>query len=316
MIPVSLLPKPILSVLPVRDPEITPNFSSVMAGHTDDLANEPWLAVAHMDAREGLCKIFLAAPLNPKDLAPLVKEKEIITWDTEHGGLIATQELRIGNTILKSTPLPEPVETDLVAAISNGIKKEGKQLLNFDDDFIQWQNRILSIRKWRPELHWPDTSTNTLLLTNNEWLAPFLIGIKKPAELKKLKLREILSCTLTKTQQDLLHKLAPPSIVVPSGAKVKLTYLPSGAPPILAVRLQELFGWKKSPTINEGLVKVVLHLLSPGFKPVQVTTDLMSFWQHTYFEVRKELKRRYPKHSWPDDSMYETAIRGASSRKK
>jgi ATP-dependent helicase HrpB len=95
-----------------------------------------------------------------------------------------------------------------------------------------------------------------------------------------------------------------------------LAYLPSGAPPILAVRLQELFGWKKSPTINEGLIKVVLHLLSPGFKPVQVTTDLMSFWEHTYFEVRKELKRRYPKHSWPDDPMSETAIRGALPRKK
>ena len=161
-----------------------------MAGHKDDLAHEPWLAVAHMDAREGLGKIFLAAPLNPKDLAPLVKEKEIITWDTEHGGLIATQELRIGNIVLKSTPLPEPAETDLVAAISDAIKKEGKQLLNFDDDFIQWQNRILSIRRWRPELLWPDTSTNTLLLTNNEWLAPFLIGIKKPADLKKLKLRD------------------------------------------------------------------------------------------------------------------------------
>ena len=292
------------------------NGRYAMAGHKDDLAHEPWLAVAHMDAREGLGKIFLAAPLNPKDLAPLVKEKEIITWDTEHGGLIATQELRIGNIVLKSTPLPEPAETDLVAAISDAIKKEGKQLLNFDDDFIQWQNRILSIRRWRPELLWPDTSTNTLLLTNNEWLAPFLIGIKKPADLKKLKLRDLLSYTLSKTQQDLLQILAPPSILVPSGATIKLAYLPSGAPPILAVRLQELFGWEKSPTINEGLIKVVLHLLSPGFKPVQVTTDLMSFWEHTYFEVRKELKRRYPKHSWPDDPMSEIAIRGTLPRKK
>jgi ATP-dependent helicase HrpB len=286
------------------------------AGHKDDLANEPWLAVATMDARDGMGKIFLAAPLNPKDLAPLVREKEVITWDTENGGLIATKDLRIGNIVLKSTPLPDPNEKHLLSAISNAIKKEGQQLLNFDEEVIQWQNRIMSLRKWRPEQNWPDVSISTLLMTNAEWLSPYLSGIKKPADLKKIKIHEILTYHLPPIQQALLASLTPEKITVPSGSSIGLKYQSSGESPILAVRLQELFGLRKSPVVNDGATKIVLHLLSPGYKPVQVTSDLNSFWKNAYFEVRKELKRRYPKHSWPDDPLSETPISGARPRKK
>ena len=286
------------------------------AGHKDDLANEPWLAVATMDARDGMGKIFLAAPLNPKDLAPLVREKEVITWDTENGGLIATKDLRIGNIVLKSTPLPDPNEKHLLSAISNAIKKEGQQLLNFDEEVIQWQNRIMSLRKWRPEQNWPDVSISTLLMTNAEWLSPYLSGIKKPADLKKIKIHEILTYHLPPIQQALLASLTPEKITVPSGSSIGLKYQSSGESPILAVRLQELFGLRKSPVVNDGATKIVLHLLSPGYKPVQVTSDLNSFWKNAYFEVLKELKRRYPKHSWPDDPLSETPISGARPRKK
>jgi ATP-dependent helicase HrpB len=277
------------------------NGKYAAAGHRDDLANEAWLAIAHMDTRDGLGKIFMASPLNPRDLMPMVKEKEIITWDTRKGGLIATKELRIGNIVLQSKPLPAPDEKHLLKAISNALKTEGESLLNFDESMIQLQNRIMCLKKWNPDENWPEVDIQTLLWTNEEWLSPFLNGVKKPEELKKINLSEALLSSLEWEQQEELKKLAPAKIEVPSGSSIKIEYLPNGEQPILSVRLQELFGLADTPRINRNKIGMVIHLLSPGFKPVQVTSDLNSFWNNTYHEVKKELKRRYPKHSWPDD---------------
>ena len=290
------------------------NGNIAAAGHKDDLAHEAWLAIAHMDAREGLGKIFMASPLNPKDLAPLVKEQEIIKWDTEDGGLIATKELRIGSIILQSKPLPEPDEKHRVQAISEALKKEGEQLLNFDEQVTQWQNRVLSLRKWQPQENWPDVSTPALLITNSEWLSPYLVDIKKPAQLKKIELVTVLQHHLTYDKQIDLERLVPSKITVPSGSAIQINYRADGMPPILAVRIQEIFGLAETPNVYEGRKPVLLHLLSPGYKPVQITDDLKSFWNNTYFEVKKELKRRYPKHVWPDDPWKEQAIRGVKRK--
>jgi ATP-dependent helicase HrpB len=257
----------------------------------------------------------MAAPLNPKDLAPLVKEKERIKWDTADGGLIASLDLCIGSIVLKSKPLPNPSESHMVQAIVDALKIEGESLLPLNDEFIQWQNRILSLKKWRPNEGWPDVSTPTLLLTNGEWLAPYLSQVKKPEDLKKLNLMQILHNQLEYDKQQQLEKLAPQHLQVPSGSQIKLTYDALGSAPILAVRLQEVFGWGTTPAINEGRTSLVLHLLSPGYKPVQITSDLKNFWDNTYFEVKKELKRRYPKHVWPEDPWKEKAIRGPKKRK-
>ena len=286
------------------------NGSYAMFSHKDDLSNEPWLAVANMDARDGLGKIFLASPLNPKDLAPLVKEHEIITWDTRKGGLIATRDLRIGSILLQSKPLPAPDEKYRVKAISEAIQKEGKSLLNFDEKVCQWQNRILSLRKWRPQEEWPDVSTITLLLTNMEWLSPFLKHVKTNDDLQKIDLMKILPDFLDWEKKKALDKLAPQTIAVPSGSQIKIQYFPNGEQPVLAVRLQELFGLADTPRINEGKTSLIIHLLSPGFKLVQITSDLRSFWDNTYFEVKKELRTKYPKHSWPDDPWTSTPVKG------
>jgi ATP-dependent helicase HrpB len=277
------------------------NGKYAAAGHKDELAHEPWLAVAHMDTRDGLGKIFLAAPLNPTDLRSLVKEKEIITWDTRKGGLIATKDLRIGSIVLQSKPLPAPDPAHLADAISDALKTEGENLLNFDDEMKQLQNRILSLKKWNNSFDWPDVSTSTLLLQNKEWLGPYLNQVKKPDDLKKLNLASALFNHLPYQKQLDLNQLAPQKLEVPSGSFINIEYFPYGETPVLAVRLQEVFGLSDTPIINEGKTPLVLHLLSPGFKPVQVTSDLRSFWNNTYHEVKKELKRRYPKHSWPED---------------
>ncbi|WP_339699011.1 ATP-dependent helicase HrpB [uncultured Roseivirga sp.] len=290
------------------------NGRYAMADHREDLADEPWLAICHIDAREGMGKIFMASPLNPRDLAPLVKEKEVITWDTDEGGLIATKDLRIGSIVLQSKPLPAPDESHLVAAISEALKKEGEKLLDFNEDVQQWQNRILSLRKWNPQYQWPEVSTSSLLQTNAEWLSPYLTNVKRPEDLKKINLKEVLQHSLTFEQQQQLDKQAPTHINVPSGSKIKLMYRDNAEPPVLAVRIQEVFGLTETPKVNDGKQSILLHLLSPGFKPVQITSDLKSFWADAYFEVKKELKRRYPKHVWPDDPWNEPAIKGIKKK--
>lgn len=290
------------------------NGKLAMAGHKDDLAHESWLAIAHVNARENIGKIFLASPLDPKDLAPLVKQKEVITWDTKKGGVVATKDLRIGSIVLQSLPLPSPNPNLIVKAVSDAINKDGEQLLNFNEDVTQWQNRVLSLRKWNPEEEWPDVNTATLLSTNEEWLSPYLKKIKKPEDLKKINLQEVLHHHLDYSKQQTLNKLAPERIEVPSGSHIRLKYFPDGTPPVLAVRLQEVFGMQETPRVNNGQIAVIMHLLSPGFKPVQITSDLNSFWKNTYFEVKKDLKGRYPKHAWPADPFSADPIRGVKKR--
>jgi len=292
------------------------NGKIAAAGHKDDLAHEPWLAVAHMDLREGLGKIFLAAPLNPKDLKSLVKEQEVITWDTRKGGLIATKDLRIGSIVLQSKPLSLPNPEHVSEAISNAIRTEGENILSFDENMIRLQNRILSLAKWNPEENWPDVCTEKLLAKNKVWLGPYLKDVKKAEDLKKLDLSEALYHSLDWDKQQALNALAPAKIEVPSGSKINIQYFPNGATPVLSVRLQEVFGLSDTPVLNNGKTKMVLHLLSPGYKPVQVTSDLKSFWNNLYFEVKKELQRRYPKHSWPDDPWTAPAVAKGRSQKK
>src|SRR5690606_32222692 len=148
------------------------------------------------------------------------------------------------------------------------------------------QNRILSLRAWNVDEQWADVSTENLL-QNNKWLEPYLKDIKKPEDFKKVNLAKALFHSLTWEQQQELNSVAPAKLEVPSGSKINIQYFANGATPVLSVRLQEVFGLADTPTINKGKNKVVMHLLSPGYKPVQVTSDLKSFWNNLYFEIKK-----------------------------
>ncbi len=291
------------------------NGKVATAGHKDDLAHEAWLAVANMDLRDGLGKIFMAAPLNPKDLIHLVKEKQNIIWDTRKGGLICSTELKIGSIVLQSKPLSSPDESLVLNAICHAIKLEGESLLDFTDQFAQLQNRISSLATWNPDEQWPIVNTLHLLNTAKDWLGPYIKDIRKTDVLKKIDLAECLLHFLSWEQQQILEQKAPSKLEVPSGSKIRIEYSANGAAPVISVRLQEVFGMEDTPTVNHGKIKTVLHLLSPGYKPVQVTTDLKSFWNNTYFEVKNELKRRYPKHAWPDDPWSAKAIAKGRSTK-
>ncbi|MCU4164657.1 ATP-dependent helicase HrpB [Carboxylicivirga caseinilyticus] len=280
------------------------------AGHEDDLAHEEWLAIANLNATEGVGRIFLASPLNPRDLITMVKNVDRVYWDTKDGGFKAVNELRIGSIILQSKPLTDYSENAKIEAICDAIKKEGISLLDFNKEVVQWQNRVLSLRVWNGDQNWPDVSNDEIIATCAEWLAPYLNNVKRPEDLKKINLKEVLQHYLSHDLQQQLDILAPERITVPSGSKIKLQYFDNGNTPVLAVRLQEVFGMMTTPVINNGKNKVLMHLLSPGFKPVQITGDLESFWSNAYFEVRKELRARYPKHEWPEDPLKAMAIRG------
>ncbi len=283
-------------------------------GHRDDLAHESWLAVAHLDAREGMGKIWMAAPLNPKDLMPLVKTKEVISWDRKKGGLVALAEVRIGAIILGSRPLAKVEKGDATLAILQAIREEGEHILNFDEETEQLILRIASLKSWNPSQNWPNWSVASLCENPETWLEPYLSGIAKNEDFKKLNLSQILLYSLDLEQQKHLDDFAPATVAVPSGSKIKIEYRSQGDTPLLSVRLQELFGLLETPKVNNGKVSLLIEMLSPGYKPVQLTQDLKSFWTNGYFEVKKELKRRYPKHEWPEDPISAEAVRGVKRK--
>ncbi|MDF3078404.1 MAG: hrpB [Sphingobacteriaceae bacterium] len=290
------------------------NGQTAVLDREDHLSRQPWLAIAALDAQKGQGKVFLAAPLNPKDLLHLAEEIQNIRWDSRKGQLLTSSDLRIGAIVLQSKAIAAPDSQLVENALSEAVKNDGESLLDFNERVEQWQNRVLSLRAWNPEQRWPDVSTPALLQDNKSWLAPYLSQVRKAEDFRKINLLDVLQHSLNFEQQKLLNQLAPANITVPSGSEIKLSYSPYGDAPVLAVRLQEVFGLLDTPRVNGGKQNVVMHLLSPGYKPVQVTSDLHSFWENAYFEVRKELKRRYPKHSWPENPLEAEAVRGVKRR--
>ena len=274
------------------------NGKYASAGHRDDLAHEPWLAIAHLHAGADVGRIFLASPLNPKDLAPLVKQQETYTWDVNDGELTASLDTRIGSIVLQSKPLPPPDEKHRIPAISEAIKQEGEHLLDFNPEVTQWQNRVLSLRKWRPQEGWPDVSTPTLFMTNQDWLRPFLADVEDPDDLMRIELLPILEKYLDDAKKASLNVLAPQSLMLPDRSAVDLEYQPNGAQPRLEVRLQDVLEWEQSPTVDEGEMTVELHLLTPDLKPITVVSDLESFWKGNYRVIKRQLAVVFPGVAW------------------
>lgn len=291
------------------------NGKLAQISHQDDLANESWLAVSHIDERDGMGKIFLASPLLPTDLKPLIKNRRVIKFDKERGTLVAESQMGIGAIVLRSTPLQDVNAEEKLRALKNFIYQNGTHLFNISEELTSLLNRIQSLRIWMPTLNLPDFSLNYLLEQELNWLEPYLLNIKKTNDFEKLDLYSILWHSLEFEQQQSIEQLAPQHLIVPSGSKITIRYQSDGGKPLVEVRLQELFGLTESPTLCQGKIAVNMHLLSPGFKLVQITSDLKSFWNDAYFEVKKELKRRYPKHSWPENPLEATPIRGVVRKK-
>jgi ATP-dependent helicase HrpB len=284
---------------------------ALLAEH-DPLLHEEWIVAADMGGLGKEMKIYLAAPLDVDDISEMLVEKEVCYWNDQNGELIAQVEKRIGEICVSSKKVQQVDPQVKINILNQVISKEGIELFSWTDEALNFQARVSSARKWNVEL--PDLS-NDALLTNTTWVESFLTGVKTREDFKKLNLLEMFKSMLTWEQLNVLDEIAPLKIRVPSGSEIALNYNQNGSAPVLSVRLQELFGMEESPAVNKGKVKVLLHLLSPGYKPVQVTQDLKSFWNNTYKEVRKELKIRYPRHSWPEDPWKGEPVRGPVKRR-
>ena len=280
----------------------------------DPLIREPWLAIADVDSGQTEGKIFLATALHDSDVLSRAAPFKTLIWDADKGALVAATEFRVGNVLVRTEPVSIIDPQERIQVLCQTIRSEGIRMLGFTETHEQWRTRVMSVRVWRPEDPWTDVSDEALLSNLETWLGPYLENVSRKQDFGKLDMSSILEGLLPWEIGSKLNHLAPSRLTVPSGSAIKIQYQPDGRQPFIEVRLQEMFGLQDTPTVNDGRTQLVIHLLSPGYKPVQVTQDLKSFWQTAYHEVRKEMRRRYPKHHWPEDPWTAEAVRGAKRK--
>ncbi|MBQ0015571.1 MAG: ATP-dependent helicase HrpB [Bacteroidales bacterium] len=262
------------------------------------LHGQKWLAVAVLSGKSDV--IALAAPIAAGDIIRFQQRHTLVCWNQRKEALQSVIQWRIGTIVVDEQPLAVSDE-QRYNAITSAAKSYGLSMLNFDSAVACLQQRVGMLSAWHPELCLPDFSTNALLEQADLWLTPFIGKATTSSELKKIDLCVALIAWLNPSHQQALERLTPTHITVPTGSRIQLEYRQGANLPVLRVRLQECFGMTDTPRIDNNQRPVLMELLSPGFKPVQLTQDLKSFWTTTYFEVRKELRRRYPKHAWPDN---------------
>ena len=281
----------------------------------EPLSSEEYIVAASLDGRESESRIFLAAPVTEAELlehlAQDIVDSESVSWDSAQKGVAARRQKRLWSLVLSDSPIKNPREEDVLKAFLSGIREAGLDVLPWDKVTETLRARVNFMHRTGEDL--PELSDEWLLNNLDDWLAPWLKGMTRLEHLKRLELRNIIMGMLTWKQQQALDKLAPTHITVPSGSRIPIDYL-SGNKPVLAVRLQEMFGLDKTPAITNGKVPLLLHLLSPAGHPMQVTEDLAGFWTNSYILVKKDLKGRYPKHYWPDDPLIAEPTRRAKRR--
>lgn len=287
------------------------NGEKAVVDKDDIIAAYDWISVACMNSSKGgEGRIFLASPLDPASVQKLARARQNVSWDARKGAVLARNELNIGCLNISSNPVSDVSPEVVFNIICEAAPKYGLSMFDFNDDVANLQRRIAAAASWHPELELPDMSTESVLASASIWLQPNIGKATTTAELKKINLCDALLAMLTYDQQTALNRIAPAHILVPTGSRIAVEYRQGAENPILRVRIQECFGMCDSPRVDGGRIPVVMELLSPGFKPVQLTSDLKSFWAEGYFEVRKELKRRYPKHYWPDNPLNAEPVRG------
>jgi ATP-dependent helicase HrpB len=233
-----------------------------------------------------------------EERADYIVHKEQVTWNEREGRIVAERQEKLGTLQLSAIPFMPGSEL-VVPVILAAVRASGMSLLTMSEPLRQMQGRMARVRAAFPDQSWPDISDAALRDTLEEWLAPYISDVKSARKLALLDVAALLLATLDYRQQRELEKLVPTHLIVASGSRIRLDY--SAEQPVLAVKLQELFGAADGPTVCDGRIAVLLHLLSPAGRPVQVTGDLKGFWNGSYQQVKKELKGRYPKHPWPDD---------------
>ena len=297
------------------------NGRAAVFAEADSLMKQAWLVIADLGSRQGQReeRIYLAADFDPTlfdtVLAEQVRNVDQLDWDEREGVLRAERQRKVGELVLSREPLSGLDENARSQALVNLVRRKGLELLPWTPELRQWQARVRLLRELDTgkTSEWPDVSDSALLASLEHWLMPYLGKVSRLSHFANLDISSYLHNLLPWPLPQRLDELAPQHLKVPSGSSVRLDY--SEHPPILAVRLQELFGLADTPRIAGGRQVVKLHLLSPARRPVQVTQDLANFWRSTYAEVKKDLKGRYPKHYWPDDPLVAEATARIKPRK-
>ena len=290
-----------------------------MARVFDDSAifGEPWIVASELryEAKDAL--ILRAAPVDEARLRHEFPQRfvteDAVRWDAAKRALAAQRETRFDQIVLETRPAGRVDPQHAAAALTEAVRELGLEALPWSDSLVQWRERVRCLRQWLPGEEFPDLSDETLFETLSEWLQPAFVGKTRLEALGEDELAEALKSGIDWSQRQRIDLLAPTRITVPSGMERRIEYS-HGQSPVLAVKLQELFGLADTPRVAEGRIPVTLHLLSPGGKPLQVTQDLRGFWERTYPEVKKEMKGRYPKHPWPDDPWTAQATHRAKPR--
>ena len=272
---------------------------------SDPLAKEEFLAVAELDGERKTARIFLAAPLSraeiEEDFAARIVTSDSIKWDTQSEAVLARRCRMLDALVLDDRPLRDAPPEKVTAALLAGIRELGLAALPWSREAETLRARIGFLHRTLGD-EWPDVSDTALLSSLEDWLAPYLTGIARRAEFGEIDLAAARSARLDYAQRRQLDALAPTHIEVPSGSRIAIDYA-AGDVPVLAVKLQEMFGAITTPAVAQGKVPLLIHLLSPAGRPLQVTRDLATFWKNVYPQVRSEMRGRYPKHPWPDDPL-------------
>jgi ATP-dependent helicase HrpB len=282
------------------------------------LAREEFLAIGHVDGIAVEARAFLAAPLQKEEILNAFGDgmttREEVVWSTADGAVVARRVRLLGALPIAEQSI-KPDRDMLRAAMLEGVKQMGLGGLPWGQKSVSLRSRSewLRLRHLVPD-EWPDLSDVHLLGTLHEWLGPFLDGVSRRQHLENLDCEAIIRSRFSFAQLKMLERLAPQCLTVPTGSQITLDY--SGEQPVLAVRLQEMFGQTDTPLIADSTVKVVIHLLSPAGRPLAVTQDLRSFWQNVYPDVRKEMRGRYPKHIWPEDPLNAEPTRRTLKRRR
>jgi ATP-dependent helicase HrpB len=268
------------------------------------LSKETWIAIADLDGEGRDARIYLAAAVREDDLAIFLPELffcgEEVLWSTQEESVLAREVQRFGAVIVKEKKLPAHGEA-VALVLCSGLRQIGWRNFPISDLAQQWLQRVRWLSDNNSADNFPSFDEAHLLATLEDWALPFLNGITRRSQLSQVDWLAALQSQLDYAQQQILDRLAPAHLVVPTGSRIALDY--SGAQPVLPVRLQEMFGAKETPRIAEGKIPVLIHLLSPRHTPLAVTQDLASFWQNTYKDVRKDMRGQYPKHYWPENPL-------------
>lgn len=264
--------------------------------------NEPFITALRVDSSGADAVIRLAAPLSEdfirKEFADDITESEDVSFDEERGAVNLRKTKMLGSIVLDSAPVASPSPELLAKALCSGIRRKGLYVLPWDKESISFRDRVYFAHRNSPDI-WPDFSDDALLASLEEWLAPFLNGIRSLDALKKLDIKTVLLSALDYQLKRRLDREYPEFFETPAGSHLRIDY--SAEEPELSVRVQELFGCREHPSLCDGRLKVKLKLLSPAMRPIQITSDLPAFWSGSWELVKKEMKGRYPKHFWPDD---------------